>query len=283
MMILKSQELSRALRAQIKERAALFRQSKGRSPSLAVILVGQDPASQVYVRNKVAACEEVGFKSAHHELPENTDKAELRSLIEGLNADPTVDGILVQLPLPKHLSSDEVISWISPSKDPDALTVENQGLLFVGRPRVAPCTPSGVIELLKHYKISMAGKNAVVIGRSQIVGKPMAQLLLMENATVTIAHSKTADLQAVTSQADILVVAAGRPKMIQSQHVKKGAVVIDVGIHRTATGLCGDVDLESLAGHALAVSPVPGGVGPMTITMLLMNTLKLAESSFPRG
>ena len=249
----------------------------GRQPGLAVVLVGEDPASQVYVRNKIRACEEVGIKSFHHEVAESTTADELKNLILGLNENDEVDGILVQLPLPNHLSAGEVLSSIDPKKDPDSLTAENMGLLFAGKPRVASCTPAGVMEILKHYQIPVKGKTAVVVGRSNIVGKPMGHLLLMEDATVGFVHKGTQDPRRYTTKADILVVAAGVKGLIGPDDIKEGAVVIDVGIHRTENGLCGDVRFDDVKDKASAITPVPGGVGPMTITMLLANTLELAK------
>jgi len=277
MLLLSGTTVSSLKRIKIKERAKAFHKKVGRAPGLAVVIVGDDPASQVYVRNKVKACEEVGLCSFHHHLPKTVAQDDIFHLVDQLNKNNEVDGILVQLPLPKGLSSELITQRILPSKDADGLTTENLGLLFVGRPRVSPCTPHGVIEILKHYKIPISGRHCVVVGRSQIVGRPMAQLLLMEDATVTTAHSKTPDLSAVTCQGDIVVVAAGQPRFLGGQDFKKGAVVVDVGMHRQSGGLCGDVRFEELDQVAQAATPVPGGVGPMTITMLLENTLQLAE------
>lgn len=248
-----------------------------RAPGLAVVIVGEDPASQVYVRNKIKACTEVGIESFHHVLAADTSEAALIKLVEKLNEDSLVDGILVQLPLPKHINADNVIATIAQDKDADGLTYGNLGALFAGQPVVKPCTPAGVIEILKHYKIDIAGKSAVVVGRSQIVGRPMAALLIDENATVTVAHSKTKNLEEVTSAADIVVVAAGKPKLLGRSAFKKEAVVIDVGIHRLESGLCGDVRYSELEGHVAAATPVPGGVGAMTIAMLMENTFQLAK------
>lgn len=275
-------EVSRIRQEKLKERIVQFKAKAGRAPGLAVIIVGVDPASQVYVRNKVKTCGAVGIESFHFELPASISEAELKAKVEELNRDSRVDGILVQLPLPRHLNSEAVLETILPQKDPDGLTVGNLGLLFAGKKRVAPCTPWGVMAILEHYKIPVAGQNAVVIGRSNIVGKPMAQLLLEANATVTICHSKTKDLHLHTRAADIVVVAAGQPRFIGREAFKPGAVVIDVGIHRPTDGafagkLCGDVRFEEIEGHARAATPVPGGVGPMTIQMLMENTVKLAE------
>jgi methylenetetrahydrofolate dehydrogenase (NADP+) / methenyltetrahydrofolate cyclohydrolase len=253
-----------------------------RAPGLAVVIVGEDPASQVYVNNKIKACAEVGIRSFHHVLPAHTSEAAVIQLVEKLNQDPLVDGILVQLPLPKSINSDNVIAKIAQSKDADGLTYANLGALFAGHPVVKPCTPAGVIEILKHFKIEIAGRSAVVVGRSQIVGRPMAALLIDENATVTVAHSKTQNLEEITRQADIVVVAAGKPRMLGREAFKKGAIVIDVGIHRLPTGLCGDVRYEELEGHAQAATPVPGGVGAMTIAMLMENTFQLAKRHLAR-
>lgn len=278
MQILSGKIVAEKKRQEIQERVNIFLDKQGRKPGLAVVIVGDDPASHVYVKNKIKACEEAGLQSFHHHLKAETSEREVIALLEKLNENNDVDGILVQIPLPKHINFEQVVQHIRPDKDADGLTVENMGLLFAGRPRVTPCTPRGVIEILKHYDIKIAGKNCVVVGRSAIVGRPMAQLLLLEDATVTVAHSKTTNLSKVTSSADIVVVAAGKPRLLGAQDFKKGAVVIDVGIHRLFEGLCGDVRFEELRSHIGAVTPVPGGVGPMTIAMLLENTLILAES-----
>lgn len=279
MLILNGKEVSDQKRAGLKTRSAAFKAARGREPGLAVVIVGDDPASHVYVKNKIKGCEETGVRSFHHHLKSQATEAEILRLVEDLNEDSQVDGILIQLPLPKHIETERIVSRIHPHKDADGLTVENLGLLFTGRPRVAPCTPKGVIEILKYFNISLAGQNCVVVGRSQIVGRPMAQLLLLEDATVTMAHSKTKDLPSVTRGADIVVVAAGKPRFLGAGDFKKNAVVVDVGIHRSSEGLCGDVRFEELAAAQIrAATPVPGGVGPMTITMLLENTLTLAEA-----
>jgi methylenetetrahydrofolate dehydrogenase (NADP+)/methenyltetrahydrofolate cyclohydrolase len=282
MMKLSGTEVARVRQAALKERITGYQAKTGRLPGLAVIIVGEDPASQVYVRNKVKTCELVGIRSFHFELPATISEGELKARIEELNGDAAVDGILVQLPLPKHMDPEAVLETIRPEKDPDGLTVGNLGLLFAGRKRVAPCTPWGVMAILEHYKIAVPGLNAVVIGRSNIVGKPMAQLLLEANATVTMCHSKTKNLMHHTREADLVVVAAGQERFIGKDAFKPGAVVIDVGMHRPASGsfagkLCGDVRYEELDGHVAAATPVPGGVGPMTIQMLMENTLRLAE------
>ena len=259
-----------------------FQAKYGTVPGLAVVLVGDDPASQVYVRNKIKTCESIGIKSFQTRLPATTTEAELLKKVEELNRDKNVHGILVQLPLPKHISEEKILDTLDPKKDPDGLTAANLGLFWSGRTRVAPCTPTGVMKILEHYNISVAGKKAVVVGRSNIVGKPMAHHLTNANATVTIVHSKTPDVSAVTREADIVVVAAGKPRFLGKDAFKKGAVVIDVGIHRPDSGeyagkLCGDVRYDELDGWAEAVTPVPGGVGPMTIQMLMENTVQLAK------
>ncbi len=259
-----------------KEVAALAEQ--GKKVSLAVIQVGNDPASSVYVGNKKKACEYVGIQSLSYELPEETTEAELLKLVDELNNRADVNGILVQLPLPKQISEDKVIQAISPDKDVDGFHVQNVGRLSVGEDGFVSCTPAGIIELLKRSDVSIEGKECVVIGRSNIVGKPMAALLLRENGTVTVCHSRTRDLKEITKRADILVAAIGKPKFVTAEYVKDGAVVIDVGIHRNAENkLCGDVDFESVEPKVSAITPVPGGVGPMTIAMLMVNCLKSAK------
>lgn len=273
--------VSAARRQKIAAQAEEFKKSAGRPPGLAVILVGQDPASQVYVNNKLKACDEVGVHSIEHKLPDSTTPENLKATIDSLNADPMIDGILLQLPLPKHLNADEAINWISPAKDADCLTAHNLGLLWSGRALTTPCTPWGVMVILEHYGIDVSGMNAVVIGRSNIVGKPMAHLLTEANATVTVCHSKTKDLRTHTLQADLVVVAAGRREFVGAGDFKKDSIVIDVGIHRHnfngKSRICGDVRLKELDGVIRAGTPVPGGVGPMTITMLLENTIRLAR------
>ena len=258
--------------------------SGGVRPGLAVVQVGNHPASKVYVRNKIRACSEVGLHSEHIELPGNTDEEALLERIRGLNDDARIHGILVQLPLPPGFSVDRVQETIAPEKDVDGFHPINVGLLAIGRPRFAPCTPLGVMKLLEHEKINPEGRHAVVVGRSNIVGKPMALLLLQRGATVTICNSRTPDLGEMTRQADILIVAAGKPMLVTSGMVKQGAVVIDVGINRLADGkLSGDVDFQSVWGTASRISPVPGGVGPMTIAMLIENTLLAAERVAPHA
>ena len=265
------------VRAQVAEHVARLREEQGITPGLAVVLVGEDPASTVYVRNKGKQTVEVGMNSYEHKLPAETSEAGLLDLIGQLNADPAVHGILVQLPLPGHLNSDLVINAIDPAKDVDGFHISNVGLLGTGQKAMVPCTPLGCLMMLRDHLGSLSGLDAVVVGRSNIVGKPMAQLLLGDSCTVTIAHSRTQDLGAVCRRADILVAAVGRPEMIPGAWVKPGATVIDVGINRIErdgkTKLVGDVDLASAAQVAGAITPVPGGVGPMTIACLLANTL----------
>ena len=273
--------VSAAVRERITKETAEFKEKTGITPGLAVVLVGENPASQVYVRNKHKACLEVGFLSQVHTLPAETTEEELLSLLSELNNDKNIHGILVQLPLPKHISEEAVILAIDPAKDVDAFHPVNVGGVLTGKYDFVPCTPAGVMELLAYYGIDPAGKNAVVVGRSNIVGKPQALLLLEKNATVTVCHSKTPDLSAITRTADILVAAVGREALIKADMVKPGAVVIDVGMNRNAEGkLCGDVDFDGVSEVASYVTPVPGGVGPMTITMLLKNTLTAAKNFF---
>ena len=266
------------IRREVREEVEGLKAS-GREVTLAVILVGDDPASAVYVRNKKKACEDTGIRSLSYELPADTDEAKLLELVEELNGRADVDGILVQLPLPAQIDEKKILWAIAPEKDVDGFHPVNVGLLSIGEPRVVSCTPAGVMELLKRSGVETAGKEAVVVGRSNIVGKPMANLLLAANATVTTAHSKTADLKEVCRRADIIVAAVGRARMITADYVKDGAVVIDVGINRDAdTGkLCGDVDLDSVSEKASYITPVPGGVGPMTIAMLMKNCFELAK------
>lgn len=263
--------ISKQIKDELKEQVAEL-SAKGVKICLAVIQVGNDPASSVYVGNKKKACAYIGIDSLSYELPEETTEEELLELIDKLNKDDAVNGILVQLPVPKHIDEDKIIKAISPLKDVDGFHPMSVGALSIGQPGFVSCTPAGVIQLLKRSGIVIAGKECVVIGRSNIVGKPMAMLLLRENGTVTICHSKTKDLKEVCKRADILVVAIGRPKMIDASYIKEGATVIDVGIHRDENNkLCGDVDFESASKVAEAITPVPGGVGPMTIAMLMHN------------
>jgi methylenetetrahydrofolate dehydrogenase (NADP+)/methenyltetrahydrofolate cyclohydrolase len=272
--------LSETLRSQIAAHAARLA-AQGKRPGLAVILVGDDPASQVYVRNKVKACEDAGFHSVMIKLPADTSEAELLGHISHLNADAAIHGILLQLPLPKHLDANRAIEHISPLKDVDGLHIASSGALVQVKPGFKSCTPYGCMKMLESIGLTdLRGKHAVVLGRSILVGKPMALLLLNANATVTICHSGTADLPAVTRQADILVAAIGKPRFVTAEMVKPGAVVLDVGINRMPDGkLAGDVDFEAVRQVAGYITPVPGGVGPMTITMLLQNTLESAERS----
>lgn len=263
--------ISTQIKDELKEQVAQMK-AEGVEVTLAVIQVGNDPASSVYVGNKKKACEYIGIRSLAYELPKETTQEELLALIEELNGRKDVNGILVQLPLPKHIEEEKVLNTIHPSKDVDGFHPQNVGALCIGKPGFVSCTPAGIIQLLKRSNIEIAGKECVVIGRSNIVGKPMAMLLIKENGTVTVAHSRTKDLKEVTKRADILVVAVGKPKMITADYVKEGAVVIDVGIHRNENNkLCGDVDFDSVAPKCSAITPVPGGVGPMTIAMLMHN------------
>ena len=272
--IIDGKKISAQIKEELKEKVALMKE-QGITVTLAVIQVGNDPASSVYVGNKKKACEYIGIRSLSYELPEETKEEDLLSLISELNERKDVNGILVQLPLPKHISEEKVLDSISPLKDVDGFHPQNVGALCIGKPGFVSCTPAGIIQLLKRSGIEIAGKECVVIGRSNIVGKPMALLLLRENGTVTIAHSKTASLKEVTKKADILVAAVGKPRMITEDYVKEGAVVIDVGIHRNENNkLCGDVDYDSVAPKCSAITPVPGGVGPMTIAMLMHNCVE---------
>jgi methylenetetrahydrofolate dehydrogenase (NADP+) / methenyltetrahydrofolate cyclohydrolase len=266
-----------AVKERVKVDLAAYEEESGRKPGLATVLVGEDPASEVYVGMKIKACAEVGIKSIHQQPEAAIRQEELEELVKGLNDDDAVDGILVQMPLPDHLDSDRIVALIDPAKDVDGLTPVNAGLLAHGTPGLIPCTPAGVMELLAHEGVEVEGAHAVVVGRSKLVGVPVARLLLLANATVTMAHSRTRDLDAVCSQADILVAAVGVPRLLGTAAVKPGAVVIDVGINRLEEGLVGDVDFEAAAEVAAAITPVPGGVGPMTIAMLLHNTLQAAR------
>ncbi len=269
--------ISAQIRAEIKDETATFVKERGYAPGLAVVIVGEDPASQVYVRNKARACEEVGFYSEVHRLPAETKQDELNALVDRLNNDEKIHGILVQLPLPRHLDETEVLLRIDPKKDVDAFHPYNVGKIMIGDYDFLPCTPAGVMALLDRSGIDPAGKRCVVIGRSNIVGKPMAMLLLHANGTVTVCHSRTKDLASICREADILVVAIGRADFVGADMVKPGAVVIDVGMNRREDGkLTGDVNFSEVEPIASAITPVPGGVGPMTITMLLKNTLTAA-------
>lgn len=275
--IIDGKKISQDIKDELKEQVSSLAK-QGKQVSLAVILVGEDPASCVYVRNKKRACEYIGIQSLSYELPETSSEEELLALIDELNGREDVNGILVQLPLPKHMDEDKVIKAIDPSKDVDGFHPQSVGALSIGLPGFVSCTPAGIIQLLKRSNISMEGKNCVIVGRSNIVGKPMALLMLRENATVTVTHSKTADLPSVTREADILIVAMGKKKFITSEYVKDGAVVIDVGMHRDENNkLCGDVDYDDVAPKCSAITPVPGGVGPMTIAMLMYNCVASAN------
>ena len=269
--------LSQKLRAEVSSRTAALK-AKGITPGLAVILVGENPASQVYVRNKVKACQDSGLHSLLEKYPEDLTEKALLSRIESLNQDPSIHGILVQLPLPKHIDAQKVIEAISPNKDVDGFHIASAGALMTGMPGFWPCTPYGCMKMLESIAYDLKGKHAVVIGRSNIVGKPMAMMLLQKNATVTICHSATTNLKAMTLQADVIVAAVGKRNVLTADMVKPGAVVLDVGMNRNDEGkLCGDVDFEGVEKVASYITPVPGGVGPMTITMLLVNTLEAAE------
>ena len=274
--------LSKKLRAEVAQRAAALG-ARGITPGLAVVLVGENPASQVYVRNKVKACEDNGVHSVLEKYPATLTEVDLLARVEALNNDPSIHGILVQLPLPAHIDAQKVIETIAPGKDVDGFHVASAGALMVGQPGFWPCTPYGCMKMLESIGYDLKGKHAVVIGRSNIVGKPMAMMLLQKNATVTVCHSATANLKAITLQADVIVAAVGKRNILTSDMVKPGAVVIDVGMNRIPDGepgagkLCGDVDFEAVKEVAGYITPVPGGVGPMTITMLLVNTLEAAE------
>ena len=272
--IIDGKRISQEIKDELKEKVAAMK-AEGVERCLAVIQVGSDPASSVYVNNKKKACEYIGIKSLSYQLPEETTQEELLELIGSLNAREDVNGILVQLPVPEHIDEDKVLLAISPRKDVDSSHPVNVGNLSIGRPGYVSCTPAGVIQLLKRSGIEIAGKECVVLGRSNIVGKPMAMLLLRENGTVTVCHSRTKNLKEITRRADILVVAVGKPRLVDASYVKEGAVVIDVGIHRNENNkLCGDVDFDSVAPHVSAITPVPGGVGPMTIAMLMNNCVE---------
>lgn len=271
MNLIDGKAISAQIKDELKEQVASLKE-QGIELTLAVIQVGEDPASSVYVRNKKNACAYIGINSVAHELPEETTQEELLDLIDKLNNDNKVNGILVQLPLPKHIDEDAIINAISPAKDVDGFHPQNVGALSIGKKGFVSCTPAGVIQLLKRSNIDIEGKECVVLGRSNIVGKPMAMLLLRENGTVTVCHSKTKNLKEITKRADILIVALGKPKFITKEYIKEGAVVIDVGIHRNSENkLCGDVDFDDVKDMVEAITPVPGGVGPMTIAMLMYN------------
>ncbi len=275
--IIDGKKISQEIKEELKEKVAVLK-AAGKTGALAVIQVGEDPASSVYVRNKKNACAYIGIESLAYELPESTTEAELLKLIEELNQKEEVKGILVQLPLPGHICEDKVIQAISPKKDVDGFHPQSVGAMTIGEKGFLSCTPAGIIQLLKRSDVDMEGKHCVVIGRSNIVGKPMALLMLRENATVTIAHSRTKNLPELCKQADILIVAIGKPRFIGAEYVKEGAVVIDVGIHRNENNkLCGDVKFDEVEPIASAITPVPGGVGPMTIAMLMSNCVQSIE------
>jgi methylenetetrahydrofolate dehydrogenase (NADP+)/methenyltetrahydrofolate cyclohydrolase len=276
--IIDGNTIAKDIRLKLREETLAFKEKTGLVPGLAVILVGEDPASQVYVGRKGKACEEVGFLSREYKLPADATEADLLTLIHDLNRDEFIHGVLVQLPLPKHISTDKIIAAIDPHKDVDGFHPYNIGGLVTGSPLFIPCTPRGIMELIASTGIELSGKEAVVVGRSNIVGKPMALLLLAQNATVTMCHSKTRDLPTVTSRADVLIAAVGKAWMITADMVKEGAVVIDVGVNRLDNGrLAGDVAFDEVAAKASYITPVPGGVGPMTIAMLMKNTLDAAK------
>ena len=275
--IIDGKKISQEIKDELKEKVAAMH-AQGQEVTLAVVLVGQDPASCVYVRNKKRACEYIGIRSLSYELAEDTSEEEVLALIDKLNGDKDVNGILVQLPLPKHIDEDKITRAIDPLKDVDGFHPQNVGALSIGLPGFVSCTPAGIIQLLKRSHIDMEGKHCVIVGRSNIVGKPMALLMLRENATVTVTHSKTKDLASVTRQADILIVAIGKKQFITADYVKEGVVVIDVGMHRDENNhLCGDVAYDEVASHCSAITPVPGGVGPMTIAMLMHNCLESVD------
>ena len=272
--LIDGKQIAARVRAEVQAEVARRRETQKRPPGLATVLVGDDSASHVYVKNKRKAAEEVGIASFHHELSATTTEAQLLDIVDDLNRDPRVDGILVQLPLPKHIVADNILRAIDPTKDVDGFHPDNVARLALGLPGFVPCTPLGCLRLLDESGVELKGARAVIVGRSHIVGRPMAELLLQRDATTTIAHSKTRDLAAVCREADVLVLAIGRAKMIGREHIKPGAVVIDVGMNRDAEGkLCGDVDFAQAVEVAGKITPVPGGVGPMTIAMLMQNTL----------
>ena len=270
--------ISTEVKERIAAEVAEYVEVQGRTPTLATVIVGDDPASHIYVANKHKACEQVGINSAHHGLDADTPEDELVELVASLGIDDSIDGILVQLPVPGHINPDAVVGAINPAKDVDGLTPVSAGLLSAGNPGLVPCTPAGVIEMLDHEGVELSGAEAVVVGRSNLVGKPVAALLLARNATVTICHSRTKDLPGTCSRADVLVAAVGVPELLGADCVKPGATVIDVGMNRTDDGLKGDVDFAAASEVAGAITPVPGGVGPMTIAMLMSNTLAAARA-----
>jgi methylenetetrahydrofolate dehydrogenase (NADP+)/methenyltetrahydrofolate cyclohydrolase len=276
--IIDGRAIGEQVQHEVRERLAVFVEKYGRTPGLHVVLVGDDPASQVYVRNKEQSTLKSGMRGVVHRLPGDASQTTLLALVDTLNRDPLVDGILVQVPLPKHIEVDTVMASIDPQKDVDGLTPLNAGLLVLGRPRLVPCTPLGCLRLLDQVHCELAGKHAVVIGRSALVGKPMAHLLLSRHATVSIAHSRTRDLAGLVAQADVVVAAVGKEALVRGAWIKPGAVVLDVGTNRNAQGkLCGDVEFEAARANASFITPVPRGVGPMTVAMLLSNTLAAAS------
>jgi methylenetetrahydrofolate dehydrogenase (NADP+) / methenyltetrahydrofolate cyclohydrolase len=275
--VIDGKAIAAAVRERVRGEVVAYEAEEGRVPTLATVIVGEDPASEIYVANKHRACEEVGVRSVHHGLAAGTTQNELLELVGQLGLDPDIDGILVQLPVPAQIDADAIVAAIDPGKDVDGLTPLNAGLLAHGTPGLVPCTPAGVMEILRHEAVELEGAEAVVVGRSKLVGVPVARLLLAADATVTICHSRTADLAATCARADVLVAAVGVPRLLGADAIKPGAVVIDVGMNRSEDGLCGDVDFEAASGLAWAITPVPGGVGPMTIAMLLVNTLEAAR------
>jgi methylenetetrahydrofolate dehydrogenase (NADP+)/methenyltetrahydrofolate cyclohydrolase len=281
--VIDGKAVAAAVRERVRGEVAAYEAETGRVPTLATVIVGEDPASEIYVANKHRACEEAGMGSVHHGLPTETSEAELLELVAALGRDDEVDGILVQLPVPDQIDPDAVVAAIDPGKDVDGLTPVNAGLLAHGTPGLVPCTPAGVMELLAHEGVALEGAQAVVVGRSKLVGVPVARLLLAANATVTVCHSRTRDLPAICRRADVLVAAVGVPELLGANAIKPGAVVIDVGMNRTEEGLRGDVDFVPAADIAAAITPVPGGVGPMTIAMLLVNTLQAARARHLSG
>jgi len=276
--IIDGKAVAAAVRERVAAEVVAFEAEHGRTPMLVTVIVGDDPASEVYVAGKHRACEQVGMRSAHHGLPAETTEQELLTLVEKLNADQDVDGILVQLPVPEQIDSDRITAAIDPGKDVDGLTPVNAGRLAQGLAGLVSCTPAGVMELLRHEGVELEGAEVVVVGRSKLVGIPVSRLLLAANATVTMCHSRTRDLAGVCRRADVLVAAVGVPRLLRGEAIKPGAVVIDVGINRTNAGLVGDVDFEAAKEVAAAITPVPGGVGPMTVAMLLVNTLAAARA-----
>jgi len=276
--IIDGKAVAAAVRSRVAAEVEAFAAEHGRTPMLVTVIVGDDPASEVYVAGKHRACKEVGMRSAHHGLAAETSEEDLLALVGDLGSDPDVDGILVQLPVPEHIDPNRIVAAIDPAKDVDGLTPVNAGLLAHGMPGLVPCTPAGVMELLDHEGVELEGAEAVVVGRSKLVGVPVSRLLLAANATVTSCHSRTRDLPAVCRRADVLVAAVGVPRLLGADAIKPGAVVIDVGMNRAEDGLCGDVDFDAAAEVAAAITPVPGGVGPMTIAMLLVNTVAAARA-----